>query len=262
MKKLVLTAGQDRALHVVLLAALLQDSSVEISGIVVVTPFQWRRLSGIIKRRGLSFVRRSIKRILGMDKGLTESRFLYDALAKEGIALRSLKKLATQYGIPYKSARSLNDEESVAWVKERQADLIIYGGGGILRNAFLKTAKFAVLNAHSGPLPAIRGMNACEWSLLLDQPVTVTIHQIDEGIDTGKVIQEKQIQVDPADRVDDLRAKCIVQGVYAMLDVIINEGYLKEAPVLSGDAYLVRQGFILSPLLLDILQEKMKKRAL
>ena len=69
--------------------------------------------------------------------------------------------------IKYILVREINSQKATDFLeKDNKKSTVIYSGGGILKNKFLKLAS-SVINAHAGPLPEIRGMNAAEWSALL-----------------------------------------------------------------------------------------------
>ncbi len=73
-------------------------------------------------------------------------------------------------------------------------DLIIcYGYRHIIKDEILSKYKKKIINLHIGFLPYNRGAHPNFWSFADNTPSGVTIHQIDRGIDTGKIIFQKQI---------------------------------------------------------------------
>ena len=48
---------------------------------------------------------------------------------------------------------------------------------------------------HYGLLPRYRGMNVTEWSIYYDDPVGVTVHAVDPGIDTGEILLQETLTV-------------------------------------------------------------------
>lgn len=107
----------------------------------------------------------------------------------------------------------LNSESACSFARAARVERVLYAGGGILRERFLAAVEARVLNAHAGPLPEVRGMNACEWSLLLGCEPTVTIRWIDSGIDTGATVERIAIALEARDDLESLRGKCTVAGV-------------------------------------------------
>lgn len=76
------------------------------------------------------------------------------------------------------------------------AMIISYNYRHILRNDVLSIPKMGAVNLHISYLPWNRGANANVWSFLEDTPKGVTIHQIDEGIDTGDILLQKEVSFD------------------------------------------------------------------
>lgn len=82
-------------------------------------------------------------------------------------------------------------------VKEHRHDMIIsYNYKYLLTSEIIKYPKYGCINLHISLLPWNRGAHPNVWSFLEDTPKGVTIHYIDEGIDTGKIIIQKEIFID------------------------------------------------------------------
>lgn len=146
----------------------------------------------------------------------------------------------------------------MALVRDAAPDGVLYGGGGILRSTLLAAAGGRVLNAHAGPLPEIRGMNACEWSLLLDHPLCVSIHVVDRGIDTGPVLLRRPVKREPGDDVPTLRSRCTAAGVDAMLEAV--PALANPLPPPDPAAASHRQCFVLAPAMAELLERKLARR--
>lgn len=73
-------------------------------------------------------------------------------------------------------------------------DIIIsYGYRHILKSNVLKTAVRPIVNLHISYLPYNRGAHPNFWSFLDNTPSGVSIHEVDEGIDTGPIICQRHI---------------------------------------------------------------------
>ena len=57
----------------------------------------------------------------------------------------------------------------------------------------LKNSKNNIINLHISYLPYNRGAHPNFWSFVENTPSGVSIHQVDSGIDTGKIVIQKQI---------------------------------------------------------------------
>lgn len=63
----------------------------------------------------------------------------------------------------------------------------------IIPQAILQLPKFGVLNLHPAYLPYNRGWHTPTWALLENTPIGATLHFMDEGIDTGDIIHQRQL---------------------------------------------------------------------
>lgn len=74
-------------------------------------------------------------------------------------------------------------------------DLVIsFGYKYILSEQVLRTANRKPINLHISFLPFNRGMHPNFWAHYDETPSGITIHHIDEGIDTGEIIFQRQIE--------------------------------------------------------------------
>lgn len=118
-----------------------------------------------------------------------------------------LTSISKKHGIEYVKVDSINSKNTVDYVRSHELDLLINASGGIFRAPIINALRIGILNAHMGCLPAFRGMNVLEWSLFYNQKIGVTLHFIDQGIDTGDILMFKEIPVEEGDNISGLRAK-------------------------------------------------------
>lgn len=256
--RLLLTAGFDGALHVIAIAELLRRRGHSIAGVIVTSPWRLKRIREMLRQRGWSGLMREAKRLFkanGTVETNADDQPIRDLLVKYQIVHRSLECWAKDQGVPIWVVRSLNDSQTVKLIKEMGCDGMIYGGGGILHNPLIEAVKGRVLNAHSGPLPYIRGMNACEWSLLLGYQPAVTIHFIERGIDTGAIVDILKIEMQPDDTMDRLRAKCVAAGIEGLVKYA--DAVMCATPDRHPDASKYRQCYVMAPVILELLQKRL-----
>jgi len=107
------------------------------------------------------------------------------------------------------------DHELFLLVTKHQPDLVVSAGFmRILAPQFVQT--FKVINSHPALLPLFPGAHAVRDALAAGATETgTTIHWVDEGIDTGKVIAQERIAVFPKDNEESLheRIKIIERGL-------------------------------------------------
>lgn len=256
--RVVLTAGFDRALHAVALAELARREGHVVAAVLVVRALQAQRVRALIRQRGARSLFDAARRIVGGAAGQASDSAMEQFLHEHAIRERSLSSWCKRFDTSLQVVDDLNSPRAAGCVDAARADAVLYAGGGILRAPFLAAARGRVLNAHAGPLPAIRGMNACEWSLLLGASPAVTIHVIDEGIDTGAVLESVPIEVEPGDTIASLRGKCVVAGVMGLLRAL--ERVAGPLPSRASGARVTRQCFTLSPVLRELLEQRLTSR--
>lgn len=94
----------------------------------------------------------------------------------------------------------LRDPRILQHIRSWQADLAlsIYFGY-ILKPEFLELFPLGVINLHPSLLPYNRGANPNVWSIVEHTPAGVSLHYIDQGVDTGDIVAQKAIEVLPWD---------------------------------------------------------------
>lgn len=75
--------------------------------------------------------------------------------------------------------------------------VISFGYRHILKPDTLATAKRPVINLHIAYLPYNRGAHPNFWSWIDGTPAGVTLHEIDPGIDTGPIVAQREMQIEP-----------------------------------------------------------------
>lgn len=79
--------------------------------------------------------------------------------------------------------------------------------GYILRPQFIGLFRQGVINVHPSYLPYNRGAYPNVWSIVEGTPAGATIHYIDSGVDTGDVIAQRRVEVEPVDSGETLYHK-------------------------------------------------------
>jgi methionyl-tRNA formyltransferase len=77
----------------------------------------------------------------------------------------------------------------------------------IVPKSVLDIPRYGVLNLHPAYLPYNRGWHTPSWALLEQTPVGATLHFMDEGIDTGDIVHQKQLAPSADDTANSLYAK-------------------------------------------------------
>jgi formyl transferase-like protein/prenyltransferase/squalene oxidase-like repeat protein len=173
----------------------------------------------------------------------------------------SVTDFCGQQGFEAVEVDSLNSPQAVNLIRDKQIDLCLYAGAGIMRKDIIAAAPLGLLNAHMGILPGYRGMNVAEWAAWNGDPVGCTVHLIDTGIDTGDILIVREVDTSRAGSIAELR-KLVDQAQIALLgevvQYILREG--KLPPRRSQTAAEGLQYFRMHPALVDKLNARLAQR--
>lgn len=97
--------------------------------------------------------------------------------------------------------REARDAAMAGWIEARGADLVVLAGYmQLLSEAFVARFRDRIVNVHPALLPAFPGLDAIGQALDADVETTgVSVHFVDEGVDTGPVLLQREVAV-PASR--------------------------------------------------------------
>ena len=109
--------------------------------------------------------------------------------------------------IPYKEPRKEWDAQLIKVVSELNPDLVVsVGFMRILSKEFVE--KFRTINTHPALLPDFPGAHAVRDALAAAVSETgTTVHWVDEGVDTGAIIEQRKVQVLPDDTEESLHER-------------------------------------------------------
>lgn len=96
---------------------------------------------------------------------------------------------------------TVNDEESIALLKELNPDIVIVNGTRIISKKVLESTGAVFINMHTGITPKYRGVHGGYWAVVNNDAENcgVTIHLVDKGIDTGDILYQSVIPVTSKD---------------------------------------------------------------
>jgi hypothetical protein len=234
----VLFAGHRRSLAAVRLLALLArapEPHARVAAVLCTRVFTRARLRELRRRYGARHASKALG-VLGRGRGgdrfATERSEMLRRLRADGIAWTTRGDACGALGVPLRAVPDLASPRALALVRGLAPAYGLYTGGGILRAPLLSLfpPDGGVLNAHCGPLPQVRGMQAVEWSLFLGLRPTATVHFIDAGIDTGPIVASSEVPVAREDDLAVLRARVVLAGT----DLLASA--LREGPPLRSRA--------------------------
>ena len=118
-----------------------------------------------------------------------------------------VKNAAIDLDIPVFTTPSINnDQKTKEILRNLEADIfIVVAFGQILPSEILDYPKFGCWNSHASLLPAWRGAAPIQWSILNgDSETGVCIMSMEEGLDTGPVIEQEATNINDSDNLEVL----------------------------------------------------------
>ena len=140
-----------------------------------------------------------------MDKG-EEVVAVYCPLDIPGGRPDPVKQKALQLSIPVRQHRSFKAPEVREEFVALNADLAILAFVSyIVPPQVFSVPRLGSICFHPSLLPKYRGASAINWALIKDETVTgLTLFWVDKGIDTGPVLLQKEVKVEPDDTTGSL----------------------------------------------------------
>jgi phosphoribosylglycinamide formyltransferase-1 len=148
-------------------------------------------------------------------QAIVDARLDVSAVASSSAGARALER-AREAGIPAAafelSAYGSREERDLAmadWLEEHGATLVACAGYMyLLTRAFLARFPNRIVNIHPALLPAFPGVQPVTDAFEAGVDETgVTVHWVDEGVDTGPVIAQERVSIRPGDTLDGLRER-------------------------------------------------------
>ena len=110
------------------------------------------------------------------------------------------------HNIDYIKHENVNSSEFVGKIGKYSCDLMVsMSFNQIFKSEIINSAKYKMINCHAGKLPSYKGRNVLNWVLINDEKeFGVTVHYIDEGIDTGDIILQDVHPISDSDNYETL----------------------------------------------------------
>ncbi len=146
----------------------------------------------------------------------------------------AVKVAALELGLPVVQPKSARTGELRDALIASHAELaVVVAYGKILPLAVLEALPRGCINVHASILPRYRGAAPVQWAVINgDHETGVAIMQLDEGMDTGPVLHERKITIDPQETSGELLARLAPIGAAALLEALaaIADGTAKAIP--------------------------------
>ena len=132
-------------------------------------------------------------------------------------------KRADKLGIPHARISSKDEDQIIQLFQAWRVDLIVLAGWmRIISPKLIEAFPSRIINLHPSMLPKYKGLHAIERALESGDDTTgVSVHYVNEELDGGEVIIQKEVPILPDDDIESL-TKAIQRVEYALLPAAID----------------------------------------
>lgn len=137
---------------------------------------------------------------------------LNDDIATEKSGRAQLDSMASRHNAALHKTSNINDSLTIRWIEELGLDwLFIIGWSQIAGEQILSIPRYGCLGMHPTLLPEGRGRASVPWAILKGLDKTgVTLFKLDNGVDTGPILDQVEILVDPEETASTLYMKVLL----------------------------------------------------
>lgn len=141
------------------------------------------------------------------------------------------KVFAVEAGIPIYQPERLRDAEAISRIAELQPDLLVVAAyGQILPQSLLDLPENGSLNVHASLLPRWRGAAPVQAAIRSgDTESGITIMQMDAGLDTGPILSQRRISIEPGETGGSLTERLSHVGAELLIETL--PGYLSRETI-------------------------------
>jgi hypothetical protein len=110
----------------------------------------------------------------------------------------SVEALGRRLGIPVERCADPNAPAFRERLASYRLDVVLNQSEILLRSPLLAVPRHGFINRHGSLLPAYRGRMGSFWAHAALRPVAgVTVHRVDEGLDSGPILAQESVPIDP-----------------------------------------------------------------
>lgn len=158
---------------------------------------------------------------------------LHPEVASKVSGYQDLKKEGEELGYESSYFKNINDIEVVDRLKPLRIDLLfVVGLSQLVREPLISLAKAGNVGFHPTRLPKGRGRGALAWITLGKAPGAASFFLLDEGMDSGPILGQKDFDVAEEDYAQDVLEK-IKNTIDEVLDLILPK--LKEGKLVAEE---------------------------
>ena len=133
-----------------------------------------------------------------------------------------VKACALEHGIEVYQPQKVRDSECIERLRTYHPDIIIVEAfGQIIPRAILDMPRYGCVNVHASLLPKYRGAAPIQWAVINGDAVTgVTTMRMDEGLDTGDILETAETEISDTDNFETLHNRLSILGAELIVSTL------------------------------------------
>lgn len=173
--------------------------------------------------RRIGLWRKLAKRIGWIDATRYNMRY-FTPILKRALKIANASRIPNWHGRARQvvHVHDINASASSEALARLAPEITVLAQSGIVRDPILR-AGGVVLNAHPGLIPAYRGVDVVKWALLDRQPVVVSLHIVDAGVDTGPVLRTQIVPVYSDDSIASVAHRATEISIAMLVDAVVRK---------------------------------------
>lgn len=157
----------------------------------------------------------------------------------------NLINISRKNNIPLIEVDDFHSNSTIKLIRDLGLDIILFTGGGIIKESLIEIPKIGILNCHMGILPSYRGMDCNYWAILNKdfKKLGYTTHLIDKGVDTGSIVKRYHLHILENEkiskfinRIEYLMAESLVESLIMLFE---DKVVLEKQEIKSGKQFYV-----------------------
>src|SRR5438045_5534586 len=146
-----------------------------------------------------------------------------------------VKQSALNFNLPITQPASIkaNEEFRAQLTSLKPEAIIVVGYGRIIPQWMLDLPPMGNINLHASLLPKYRGAAPIQWAIAKGEPVTGnTTMRIDAGLDTGDILLQEQLPINPDDTAETLAPRLADMGADLLVETLreLEAGSIRPRP--------------------------------
>ena len=149
---------------------------------------------------------------------------------KMKVTYSELKTYALDNDIEVFQPEDVNSHESIAKIKDTDADVIVVASyGQIIKEEILYMKKYHSINIHASLLPKYRGAAPVQAAIINEDKITgITLMKMAKGLDTGNILMTRELPISDDDTAETLTMKLSNLGAQMITEYLNNLNELDE----------------------------------